>query len=258
MAALTRSWQSWYSCAWSWKICQGVGHHKVLQHLLLPQNEFFQFLAGKFIPTCKIVNKIAEDSIGLRNFLLSPVRPADATCKMHACMQANFLIKTWKTQIFNIHVFWIFSLKQQKFVQDVKVILENVKALAPLLIYWLNHYHFRGVHVCHFLDALTVKLLFAPKWSAWVDINLSCVISIALRGQIVSLSITCKINSAASKNMQNFIYFSSAKFWKQTKKKPRQLLWNSLEKFERHPSWRQNLGIENLIWTLVEKQETFL
>ena len=32
------------------------------------------------------------------------------------------------------------------------------------------------------------------------------------RGQIVSLSITCKINRAASKNMQNFIYFSTAKF----------------------------------------------
>ena len=28
----------------------------------------------------------------------------------------------------------------------------------------------------------------------------------------VRLSITCKINQAASKNMQNFIYFSSAKF----------------------------------------------
>ena len=30
--------------------------------------------------------------------------------------------------------------------------------------------------------------------SAWVGINLTCVISIVMRGQIVSLSVTCKID----------------------------------------------------------------
>ena len=44
--------------------------------------------------------------------------------------------------------------------------------------------------------------------------------------------------------MQNFIYFSSAKFWKQTTK-PRLILRNSLKKLERHHSSRQILGMEN-------------
>ena len=33
-----------------------------------------------------------------------------------------------------------------------------------------------------------------------------------MRGQIVSLSITCKINQAASRNVQNFIYFCLPSF----------------------------------------------
>ena len=82
--------------------------------------------------------------------------------------------------------------------------------------------------------------------SAWVPINLICVISNVMHGQIVSLFITCKINQAASKNMQNFIYFPSAKLWKQTAQL-RLILWNSLKKPERHQSSRQNLGTENFI-----------
>ena len=38
---------------------------------------------------------------------------------MHACSQKVY--KTWKIQTSSIHVFEIFTLKQQKFVQDVKV-----------------------------------------------------------------------------------------------------------------------------------------
>ena len=49
------------------------------------------------------------------------------------------------------------------------------------------------------------------EW-AWVLINLIYGISIVMHGQFVSLPITCKINKAASENMQNLIYFSSAKF----------------------------------------------
>ena len=70
-----------------------------------------------------------------------------------------------------------------------------------------------------------------------------------MRGQIESLPVTCKINKAASKNMQNFIYFSSANFWKQTTK-PRLILRNSLKKLERNHSSRQNLGMENFIWII--------
>ena len=54
--------------------------------------------------------------------------------------------------------------------------------------------------------------------SAWVLINLICVIYNVMRGQIVSLSITCKLIQAACKDMQIFIYFLSAKFRKQTTK----------------------------------------
>ena len=43
------------------------------------------------------------------------------------------------------------------------------------------------------------------------NIVINIELSNVMRGQIVSLSITCKINQAASKNMQNFIYFSSTK-----------------------------------------------
>ena len=58
-----------------------------------------------------------------------------------------------------VHVFRMFSLRQQKFFQDVKVVnIENLKVLAPLL---LNHYHFRVAHVCYFLDELLVNLIFA-------------------------------------------------------------------------------------------------
>ena len=49
-----------------------------------------------------------------------------------------------------------------------------------------------------------------------------------MRGQFVSLFITCKINQAASKNMQNFVYLSSAKIWKQTTEH-RLTFWNSLK-----------------------------
>ena len=70
-----------------------------------------------------------------------------------------------------------------------------------------------------------------------------------MREQFVSLPIICKINKAASKNMQNFIYFSTAKVWKQNTK-PRQILWNSLKKLEKHHSSRQKLGMENFIWII--------
>ena len=52
--------------------------------------------------------------------------------------------------------------------------------------------------------------------SAWVLNNLICIFSIVMRDKIVRLSVTCKINQTASKNLQNFIQFWSAKFWKQT------------------------------------------
>ena len=84
---------------------------------------------------------------------------------------------------------------------------------------------------------------------AWVFINLICVLSNVMRGQFLSLSITCKIIQAASGNMQNLIFFSSAKFWKQITK-PSLILWNSLKKLERHHSSRNNLGIENFIWII--------
>ena len=70
-----------------------------------------------------------------------------------------------------------------------------------------------------------------------------------MRGQIVSLSITCKLIQAASKDMQTFIYFLSAKFWKQTTKH-RLILWNSLKKLEKHHSSRQKLGMEKFIWII--------
>ena len=74
-----------------------------------------------------------------------------------------------------------------------------------------------------------------------VDINLICVISIVMRGQIVSLFVTCKIDWVASKNMQNFIILAC-----QTTKR-RLIFCDSLKRLERHHSSRQNLGIEDLI-----------
>ena len=62
---------------------------------------------------------------------LALVRRADKTWKMHACSQVFY--ETGKIQTLSICVFWMFSLLQQKFVQNVKVILENVKSLAQLL-----------------------------------------------------------------------------------------------------------------------------
>ena len=44
-----------------------------------------------------------------------------------------------------------------------------------------------------------------------------------MRGNILELFVTGKINWAAFKNLQNFIYFSSAKFSKQPTK-PRLIL----------------------------------
>ena len=51
-----------------------------------------------------------------------------------------------------------------------------------------------------------------------------------MRGKIVKSSVTCKINWAASKNLQIFFYFPSAKVWKQPTK-PRiiyEFLWINL------------------------------
>ena len=56
--------------------------------------------------------------------------------------------------------------------------------------------------------------------------------------------------------MQNFVYFSSAKFWKQTTKS-RLILTNSLKKLEGHHSSRQNLGIENFTWYIQNIQKVF-
>ena len=48
--------------------------------------------------------------------------------------------------------------------------------------------------------------------------KLICIISIVMRDKIVRLSIISNFNSVASKNLQNFIFFSIAKFSKQTTK----------------------------------------
>ena len=45
-----------------------------------------------------------------------------------------------------------------------------------------------------------------------------CKFSFVMRGKIVKLSVTCKINWAASKNLQRFVYCSSAKSLKQLTK----------------------------------------
>ena len=49
-----------------------------------------------------------------------------------------------------------------------------------------------------------------------------------MRDKFVSLYITCKITFAAYKNLQNFISFSSAKFWKQNYKF-HEILWRNLK-----------------------------
>ena len=87
--------------------------------------------------------------------------------------------------------------------------IENVKVLAILLTQSLL---LQTCSYLYFFDALTVNLLFDYTDTAWVVINLICVISFVMRGHIVNFSITCKNNQAASKNMQNFIYFRLPNF----------------------------------------------
>ena len=43
--------------------------------------------------------------VRLTKVKISVVRRSDKTCEMHACMQPNFLNKTWEIQTFSIHVF---------------------------------------------------------------------------------------------------------------------------------------------------------
>ena len=71
------------------------------------------------------------------------------------------------------------------------------------------------------------SLLFSPLSynllryeSAWVAISLISIISLVNDDKILWLSVTCKINRAALKNLQNYIYVSSAKFLKTTYKIP--------------------------------------
>ena len=55
-------------------------------------------------------------------------------------------------------------------------------------------------------EALTVLSYYLlTNVSAWVGINIIWIITIVTRGKILRLSATCKINSAASKNLENFI-----------------------------------------------------
>ena len=57
------------------------------------------------------------------NFMLS--KPQLGEQINHAkCIHAGsqIIYKTWKIQTFSMLVFWMFSLQQQSFVQDVKVL----------------------------------------------------------------------------------------------------------------------------------------
>ena len=62
-----------------------------------------------------------------------------------------------------------------------------------------------------------------------IDMILIYIIPFVMRGKIVSLPVTCKINSALSDEVQNSIYLSSANFWKQATK-PHPAFWNSSKK----------------------------
>ena len=74
------------------------------------------------------------------------------------------------------------------------------------------------------LLTIVVSLTFRPlssylltSESAWVALKLMYHF-FAMPDKIVRLSVNFKINQTASKNLQNVIHFSSAKFWKQTTK----------------------------------------
>ena len=69
-----------------------------------------------------------------------------------------------------------------------------------------------------FVDSLTFWPLsynLLSYESAWVAINWICIISTITNGQFLGLSVTCKINWAALKKLQNFILFRLPHFWKQ-------------------------------------------
>ena len=125
------------------------------------------------------------------------------------------------------------SAAAAKCVQIFKVRKENVKSLH---LYCLDNYYFRVANSC-----------CSRSWDCYSIIyylNTRRIYSIITRGKVVRLAVTCKNSWAASKNLQNFIYFSSAKCWKKPTKS-RLILQNSTEKLERLNSSRQTLGMES-------------
>ena len=130
------------------------------------------------------------------------------------------------------------------------VILAFWEKLSVTLLWFSRKFWVKYCGPCCFIVAHTLFAWHfersAHKWLGVGSYKPNLSNFIVMRRKIVRFSVTFKINWAAFKNLQQFIYFLSAKFWKHTTK-PRLILWNFLKTLEKQHSSRQNLGMESLI-----------